>query len=193
MTKVALITGAGSGIGKAVAVALMHEGYAVTLAGRHRSALEETAAEGPAADARVLVVPTDVTNPEAVKALFSAARTDTHRLDLLFNNAGTSAPSIPSDLTIERWRAVLKVNRHVSVCAGSLPGDQGSDACARWSDHQQRLDSGSRSPAQLCALRDHKTRCDRTDPIDFTGWPQVRHRLWGKSISEMRIPKWLPG
>ena len=100
-TKVALVTGAGSGIGRASALGSWREGYAVVLAGRRRAALEETAAQaGPDRD-RALVVPADVTDPASVAALFDATRETFGRLDVLFNNAGTGAPAVPlEDLTV---------------------------------------------------------------------------------------------
>src|SRR4051812_42846953 len=91
---VAIVTGAGTGIGKAVALALMADGYAVVLAGRRPERLEVTAAEGRAIGARVLAVPTDVGDPVAVKALFDQTQATFGRLDLLFNNAGGSAPPV---------------------------------------------------------------------------------------------------
>lgn len=108
--KIALVTGAGSGIGRAVALALLREGYRVVLAGRRPEALGATAALAPAG-ARALVVPTDVTDPASVRALFEQTRTAFGRLDVLFNNAGMSAPAVPlEDLTFEQWRAVVDVN-----------------------------------------------------------------------------------
>jgi NAD(P)-dependent dehydrogenase (short-subunit alcohol dehydrogenase family) len=107
VTKIALITGAGSGIGRATARAFLHEGYAVVLAGRRRDALIETAAGGDQA----IVVPTDVSDTASVRNLFDAAKATFGRLDVLFNNAGTGAPPIPlEDLTAEQWRHVVDVN-----------------------------------------------------------------------------------
>jgi NAD(P)-dependent dehydrogenase (short-subunit alcohol dehydrogenase family) len=109
--KVAIVTGAGSGIGRAVALALMKDGYSVALAGRRKDALEATAELGRATNSRALPVPTDVTNPAAVKALFAATKEAFGRLDLLFNNAGSGAPPVPmEDLTYEQWTAVVNVN-----------------------------------------------------------------------------------
>ena len=109
--KVAIVTGAGSGIGKAVALALLKDGYAVALAGRRKEALEGTASEGKAAGARSLVVPTDVRDPASVKALFAQTKETFGRLDLLFNNAGTGAPPVPlEDLTYEQWKNVVDIN-----------------------------------------------------------------------------------
>lgn len=109
--KIALVTGAGSGIGRATALALLREGYAVVLAGRRPDALAATAAQaGPVGD-RALAVPTDVTDPDSVAALFEATRRRFSRLDLLFNNAGTGAPAVPlEDLTVDQWRRVVDVN-----------------------------------------------------------------------------------
>jgi NAD(P)-dependent dehydrogenase (short-subunit alcohol dehydrogenase family) len=104
--KIALVTGAGSGIGRAVAKALDGAGYQVVLAGRRASALDETAA-----GTGMFAVPTDVTKPEEVKALFGRIEERFGRLDVLFNNAGMGAPAIPMDeLTFEQWMAVVNVN-----------------------------------------------------------------------------------
>ena len=109
--KVAVVTGAGTGIGKHSALALLEEGYAVILAGRRKEPLEETAAEAKSAAARALVVPTDVGDPAAVRALFARTTEAFGRLDLLFNNAGIGAPPAPlEDLTYEQWKAVVDVN-----------------------------------------------------------------------------------
>jgi NAD(P)-dependent dehydrogenase (short-subunit alcohol dehydrogenase family) len=108
--RVVIVTGAGSGIGRAAALALLREGYRVTLAGRRRERLDETASESGAGE-RALVVPTDVADPTAVRALFARTREAFGRLDVLFNNAGRSAPGIPlEDLTYEQWKQVVDVN-----------------------------------------------------------------------------------
>jgi NAD(P)-dependent dehydrogenase (short-subunit alcohol dehydrogenase family) len=109
--KVALVTGAGTGIGKAVALALMKEGYAAVLAGRRPDKLEETASEGRAANGKSLVVPTDVSDPDSIKALFARTREEFGRLDVLFNNAGIGAPAVPlEELPLETWRKVVDTN-----------------------------------------------------------------------------------
>ena len=109
--KVALVTGAGTGIGKASALALAGEGYAVALAGRRREPLEAVAAQIVARGGQALAVPTDAGVPASVKALFVAIRTAWGRLDFLFNNAGISAPGVPlEDISFEQWKAVVDVN-----------------------------------------------------------------------------------
>jgi len=109
--KVAVITGAGSGIGRAAALALLHEGYEVGLAGRRVEALEETARLAGDAHSRALPIATDITDPTAVATLFARVRDRFGRVDLLFNNAGTGAPAIPlEDLTFEQWTSVVDVN-----------------------------------------------------------------------------------
>ena len=111
LQKVAVITGAGTGIGKAVALALMKEGYAAVLAGRRKDKLEETASEGKSTGAKTLAVPTDIGDPAAIKALFAKTKETFSRLDLLFNNAGIGAPAVPlEDLPYETWKQVVDVN-----------------------------------------------------------------------------------
>src|SRR5882672_1349203 len=106
--KVALVTGAGTGIGKAAAIALAKAGYAVALAGRRKEPLDETAKE---AKGKTLVVPTNVGDPASVKALFAKVKDQFGRLDLLFNNAGMGAPPIPlEELTYDQWSAVVAAN-----------------------------------------------------------------------------------
>ena len=109
--KVALITGAGSGIGRAVAVGFLQAGYTVALAGRRAEALQETVVLSGVDRARALVIPTDVSRPDAVRALFDRVVAEAGRLDVLFNNAGSGAPPIPLDeLTLAQWQGVVDVN-----------------------------------------------------------------------------------
>jgi NAD(P)-dependent dehydrogenase (short-subunit alcohol dehydrogenase family) len=114
--KVALVTGAGSGIGRAVAIALAGAGYRVAIAGRRAAPLEETAA---AAGGAPLVVPTDVTDPGAVAAMVEKTVAKHGRLDVVFNNAGTTAPPMPTDeLPLDAWRRVIDTNlTGVFLCA----------------------------------------------------------------------------
>lgn len=111
-SRVALVTGAGSGIGRACALALHAVGYHVVLAGRRLDALNETIAQASGgSDAKLLAVPTDVGDPASVKALFAKTKEAFGRLDVLFNNAGMGAPAVPmEDLTYEQWKAVVDVN-----------------------------------------------------------------------------------
>lgn len=109
--KIALITGAGSGIGRVSALALWEAGYTLALAGRREQALRETVTMAGVSDERALVVPTDVSDREAVVALFATVKDRFGRLDLLFNNAGMNAPAIPLDeLSGEQWLSVIAVN-----------------------------------------------------------------------------------
>ncbi len=109
--KIALVTGAGSGVGRAAALALLAEGFSVALAGRRADALAETASLAGAQSAQAHPITADVTNPESVAALFAAIKDKYGRLDVLFNNAGASAPSTNfGDVTWEQWRAVVDVN-----------------------------------------------------------------------------------
>ncbi len=117
--KIALVTGAGSGIGRAVSLALHENGWAVVLAGRRVQELEKTVGLRKHSDHRMLVVPTDVSRPQPVRDLFNKIREVYGRLDLLFNNAGTGAPVVPmEDLTFEQWTAAVDVNlTGVFLCA----------------------------------------------------------------------------
>src|SRR5215470_3760913 len=109
--KVAIVTGAGTGVGRAAALALMKAGYMVVLAGRRKDKLDEVAAEGAAASGKALAVPTDVSDPASIKALFAKVKDTFGRLDVLFNNAGIGAPAVPmEDLPIETWKKVVDTN-----------------------------------------------------------------------------------
>ena len=109
--KVAIVTGAGTGIGKAVALALVDDGYSVVFAGRRTDRLDSAVESAGAAASRCLAVPTDVTDAESVRALFAKTKERFGRLDLLFNNAGIGTPPIPmEDLPFEQWKAVVDTN-----------------------------------------------------------------------------------
>jgi NAD(P)-dependent dehydrogenase (short-subunit alcohol dehydrogenase family) len=109
--RIAIVTGAGSGIGRAVSLTLQRDGYSVALAGRRAEELEKTATQADPAGGRMVAVPTDVSRPEQVQALFEIVRQNFGRLDLLFNNAGKGTPAIPmEELTYEQWSEVVGVN-----------------------------------------------------------------------------------
>ncbi len=109
--KIAVVTGGGSGIGRASALALAHEGFAVVVAGRRKEALDETSAEGRAMGADITVVPTDVTDPRSVESLFYKVRERFGRIDLLFNNAGVGVPNVTlEELTFDQWSNVIATN-----------------------------------------------------------------------------------
>ena len=109
--KVAIVTGAGTGVGRAAALALLRAGYRVVLAGRRPEPLENVQKEAGAAAANALCVPTDVADPASVKALFAKTKSAFGRLDVLFNNAGVNAPGIPlEELSIEQWKNVVDIN-----------------------------------------------------------------------------------
>src|SRR5471032_1257627 len=116
--KVALVTGAGTGVGRAVTLELMREGYAVVLAGRRKDMLEAVAKEGAQTPGEALPVVADVADPASVKALFAKTKETYGRLDLLFNNAGIGAPAMPiEEVPLDKWQAVVATNlTGVFVC-----------------------------------------------------------------------------
>jgi len=111
MSKIAIVTGAGSGIGRSAALALLRDGWSVVLAGRRAETLAQTSAMAGKVDGRILAVPTDIAEPVSVKTLFVKTLQTYGRLDLLFNNAGTNAPGIAlEELSYEQWRKVVDTN-----------------------------------------------------------------------------------
>jgi len=111
LDKVAIVTGAGSGIGRSAALALLRDGFSVALAGRRSDALEETVARAGEDAPRALAAPTDASDPSSVQALFAKTKEAFGRLDVLFNNAGTGAPAVPLDeLSFEDWSRVVNIN-----------------------------------------------------------------------------------
>ncbi len=177
--KVAIVTGASSGIGKASALALMKEGYAVVFAGRRKDMLESAAAEGQGTPGKSLVVQTDVTSHESIKALFAKTKETFGRLDVLFNNAGGGAPPVLlEDLTYEQWTTVVNANlTGVFLCtqeAFKIMKAQTPDGRAH---HQQRVDLGAHAAAQLLALHRDQARGDRPHQGHRARRPQVRYRV----------------
>jgi NAD(P)-dependent dehydrogenase (short-subunit alcohol dehydrogenase family) len=109
--KIALVTGAGTGVGRAAARALMNAGYTVVLAGRRKEKLDEVAAEGARDGGKSLVVPADIADPQSIAALFATTKKTFGRLDVLFNNAGVGAPAVPlEDLPFDKWKAAVDTN-----------------------------------------------------------------------------------
>jgi NAD(P)-dependent dehydrogenase (short-subunit alcohol dehydrogenase family) len=109
--RVAIVTGAGTGVGRASALALLRDGYRVVLAGRRPEPLAQAVAEAGPAAGRALAVPADVSDPESVRALFARTQEAFGRLDLLFNNAGSNVPGVPfEELTLEQWKRVVDTN-----------------------------------------------------------------------------------
>jgi NAD(P)-dependent dehydrogenase (short-subunit alcohol dehydrogenase family) len=109
--KVAIVTGAGTGVGKCTTLTLLREGYSVVLAGRRKDPLEATVNESGKTDSQTLIVPTDVGDPDSVKELFKQTKEKFGRLDLLFNNAGIAAPPLPlEDIDYKQWKAIVDVN-----------------------------------------------------------------------------------
>ena len=188
--KVALVTGAGSGIGRAVAVTLLNNGFDTVLAGRRLEALEATAKLAAAAQSTSLVVATDVGNPDSVDALFAQLKQRFGRLDLLFNNAGIGAPPVAlEDLSYAQWKAVVDANlTGAFLCTQRrISTDEGAGS-ARWPHHQQRLDLGPRAATKLCPVYRDQARHHRTDQVVVARWPQVRHRRAARSTSATRRP-----
>jgi NAD(P)-dependent dehydrogenase (short-subunit alcohol dehydrogenase family) len=173
--KVAIVTGASSGIGKAVALALLKEGYSVALAGRRTDRLDEAVRESGAGP-RALAVPTDITDPEAVRLLFARTKETFGRLDLLFNNAGTTAPPIPiEDLDIRMWKTMVDTN----LTGAFLCAQQAIKLMKSQDPRGGRIinNLGVCPPSQLRPVHLDETRHPGADQVALPGLPQVRHRL----------------
>ena len=178
--KIAVVTGGGSGIGRATAHVLLEAGWNVVLAGRRADMLEETASarRTPRRRARSCV-PTDLRDKAQIDALFDAVKSTYGRIDLLFNNAGISTRNIPfEDLTYEQWSDVVAVNlTGAFLCAQhAFRMMKAQDPQGR-PHHQQRLGVGACAPAQLDPLCLDQARADRPDARDLARRARIRHLL----------------
>ncbi len=176
---VAIVTGAGSGIGRAVSRALLEDDYYVALAGRRRERLERVAAGVSTAADKILVVPTDVRDPQSVRELFAKTEETFGRLDLLFNNAGIGAPAVPlEELDDDRWLSVVETNLN-----GFFWCTREAFKIMKRQDPRggRIINNGSISahtpPSALRALYGNQTRRNRIDEVDGPRRPQIRHRL----------------
>jgi NAD(P)-dependent dehydrogenase (short-subunit alcohol dehydrogenase family) len=160
--KTALVTGAGTGVGRAVALALLKDGYRVALAGRRKEMLEQTASLAGVAAKSALIVPTDVGKPDQVKALFAKIQQEFERIDVIFNNAGGNAPGVAfEDLSFEKWQSVVDVNlTGMFLCA---------QAAFRMMKDQARAAGASSTTAR--SRRTRRGRDRRPTPRPSTGSP----------------------
>ena len=188
--KIAIVTGAGTGVGRGAALALMKAGFTVVLAGRRRDKLQEVANEGAAKGGQSLIVPADIADPASIKTLFATTKQAFGRLDVLFNNAGIGAPPVPiEDLPLREMesRRRHQPQRHVSVHAGSDPHHEGSDP-ARRAHHQQRLDLGAYAAPALHRLYGDQARDHRPDQVDRARRARLRHRLRADRHRQCGLP-----
>ena len=177
--RVAIVTGAGTGIGKNAALTLLADGYRVGLVGRRKELLAKTVEDAGPAAANTLVLPADVASPESVKALFAKVLQAWGRLDVLFNNAGMGAPAIPmEDLSFEQWKAVVDVN-----LSGMFLCSQEAIKIMKNQDPRggRIINNGSifgaRTAAQLGALHSDQACGHRPDQVHLARLPEVRYRL----------------
>ncbi len=178
MDKFAVVTGAGSGIGRAVALALHAAGYSVALAGRREAELEKTRALARAGG-RILPVPTDVSDPVAVRGLFDRVREEFGRLDLLFNNAGMGAPAVPmEELTPEQWNAVVGVNLTGSfLCAQEAIRIMKAQTPQGGRIINNGSISAPRAAAELRSVYRDQARDHGIDEVHFPGRAEMGHCL----------------
>ena len=175
VTRIALVTGAGSGIGTAVAVALAHDGWTVVLAGRRLEPLEATAA---VAGTSAVPIACDVTDPASVGSLFAEIDERYGRLDLLFNNAGVGAPAIPlEELRLEQWRSVVDTNLTGAFLCTQEAFRLMKRQATRRPDHQQRLDLRDDSAPAFRAVYGHEARDHGSDEVHGARRACLRHRV----------------
>ena len=191
-SKIAVITGGGTGVGKAAALALMKAGWDVALAGRRKEPLEAVAKEGASSGRKAIAVQTDVADPNSVKALFAEVEKTFGRLDLLFNNAGIGAPGADlEELPFEKWKSVVDINlTGAFLCAQQAFRIMKTQIAARRAHHQQRLDLGACTASEFGRLYVDETRDHRIDEVDLARWSQIRHRLRPDRYRQRRRPIW---
>ena len=176
-TGVAVVTGAGSGLGRSITRRLLAAGWQVAAAGRRWAELQETVATAPAAGAALPVL-TDVTVPDSVAALFDRARQQFGPGRRAVQQRGPGAAAALEDIPLADWQSVVDVNLtgDVPVHPGRVPGDEGARS-PRGPDHQQRVDLRALAPAAPARLHRDQARGHRPDQVDLAGRPGVRHRL----------------
>ena len=190
MSKIALVTGAGSGIGRATALALLKEGYSVVLAGRRLEALNETIKQAGSGARRSPSPPTSAIRPPSTPSSPKPRKPSAGSTC----SSTTPAPTFPAvpleDLTVEQWRTRHRrqPDRRLPLHASGVSAHERPDA-ARRPHHQQRLDLRPHAAAQLGALHGHQARHHRADEIDRPGRPQVRHRLRADRHRQRRAPR----
>ena len=169
--RVALVTGAGSGVGRHSSLALLEAGYHLVLVGRREDALEETKTLAGVNASKCLIVSCDVSDPKSIKSLFTVTKEQFGRLDLLFNNAGIGAPAIPlEDLTVEQWKSVVDINLTggFSLHPGSFQNYERTESSGR-TDYQQRLHFRACAKALFITLHCDQTCHNRTYAFFITG------------------------
>ena len=177
--KIAIVTGAGTGVGRAVTLALMREGYTVVLAGRRQEMLDAVAKEGAQTPGAALTVQTDVADPASIKALFAKTKEVYGRLDLLFNNAGIGTPATSiEDMPFDKWQAVVATNlTGVFLCTQEAIKIMKAQDAARRPHHQQRLDLRAHAAAGRRRLYGDQARRHRADQTDLARLPALRYLL----------------
>ena len=177
--KVAVVTGAGSGIGKATALAFLKDGWRVAFVGRRKDALEEAIKGAGSHRDRAIAVPADVGDAQAVQALFARVKEAFGRVDALFNNAGQNAPGVPfEDLPYDRWKAVVDTNLSGTfLCAQAAFRMMKEQDPARRPHHQQRLDLGAYAAPGFGAVHRVEARRQRPHAHDRARRPQIRYRV----------------
>ena len=172
--KVAVVTGGGSGIGRAVALGLAAHGYSVAVAGRRQDPLDETARLGASGGSRIVPITADVGDPSSVSALFGKVKDAFGRLDLLFNNAGQVAPPVPlEDLTYEQWQSAVDTN----LTGAFLCTQQAIKVMKAQQPRGGRIHLRTLPAAALGPIHRDQARHHRVDEIDGARWAGLRHRL----------------